>query len=212
LITAILGVSAAGATFLTLDTRYPQTRLETIIHVTGMQWIIVDRANYQRFSGSETLERKKLQFIFVEDLVAGDTGGYGRPGIPYSPDDPLYIYFTSGTTGKPKGIVGRNNEVSHYLNWEINTMGINETFRFSQFTNPGFDVFLRDIFTALCSGGTLCIPFNIPLEEKSLIRWIDDNRINLIHCVPSLFRVFNTGVLEENHFRSLKYVLLAGEK
>jgi tyrocidine synthetase-3 len=214
LIAAILGIVTAGAVFVPLDTGYPQKRLETMMDITDIRWIIGDRTNYHRFSPSEVLERKKIQYIFIEDLQPdhADRHEYKPPEVLYSPQDKIYIYFTSGSTGIPKGIVGKNEGLIHFINWEIETFAIDETFRFSQFTNPGFDVFLRDIFVPLCAGGTICIPRDIPIETGALIRWLDSQRINLMHCVPSLFRVFNTDALEAEHFTALKYVLFAGEK
>jgi len=217
LITAIIGIVTAGGVFVPLDTRYPQKRLETMIDTTDIKWIIGDRTGYQKISASEAREKKTFEFIFIEDLCDSANeniaaGCCGKPEVNYSPEDKIYIYFTSGTTGIPKGILGKNEGLTQFINWEIDTFCIDDTFRFSQFTNPGFDVFLRDIFVPLCAGGTICIPENILSEAEPLIHWIDRQQINLMHCVPSLFRVFCTDALEEKHFKTLKYVMFAGEK
>src|SRR5439155_10715758 len=83
----------------------------------------------------------------------------------------------------------------------------------SQFAIPSFDAYLRDIFLPLCLGGTLCIPPDKPgvLDTKLLVDWIDHQKINLIHCVPSVFTGIVAEELSPKQFQSLKYVLQAGE-
>lgn len=130
------------------------------------------------------------------------------------PEDPIYIYFTSGSTGQPKAVLGMNKSLVHFINWEIETLGIDHPWRVSQLTSPSFDASLRDFFVPLCSGGTVCIPQNreLILNSASLINWIESSKIDLIHCTPSLFRLFNVKSLTKEQFPNLKYVLLAGER
>jgi amino acid adenylation domain-containing protein len=217
LITAIVGIVRAGGVFVPLDTGYPENRIQVMIDTTDTRFIVCDLFNYNRFMDNEVVKSKGVELLRLSD--------FDRPredrrithdsiDFQFLPADKIYIYFTSGTTGIPKAIVGKNECLLHFINWEIETFNVNETFRFSQFTNPGFDVFLRDIFVPLCCGGTICIPETNEgyLSGQSIVRWIDGKNINLMHCVPSLFRVFNTDSLKTESFKSLKYILFAGEK
>ncbi len=128
-------------------------------------------------------------------------------------EEMCYIYYTSGSTGTPKGIAGKLRGISHFIKWEIETFNIGAGWRFSQFTQPTFDAFLRDIFVPLCAGGTVCIPPEKPLRMGigQLIEWIDSHEINLIHCVPSVFGAIATYPLNPQKFQSLRYILMAGE-
>jgi amino acid adenylation domain-containing protein len=226
LICAIIGILKAGCVFVPLDTAYPDHMLETVIQRSDIRFIIGDADDFNRFSPSPVANNSKnpaLEFIPYLDLISEsgvDKTGTpapthtGIPGITYSPEDKIYIYFTSGTTGEPKAVVGKNSGLLHFVEWEIDTFGINESFRISQITNPGFDVYLRDIFVPLCSGATVCIPAEdrIILSGELMKEWIDLRQLHLIHCVPSLFRLWNTPPLHSGMFKSLKYILFAGEK
>lgn len=194
MICAMIGVFNARCVFIPIDDRLPLARQTEMIKDLNVQNI---------------LRQSDLDKIF--------NAGCGRPSPQYpafGADDSLYIFFTSGTTGKPKGIVGRNSSLLHFLKWEIETFSLTGETRCSQLIHPYFDAFLRDVFVPIFCGGTICIPpagqeFYLPGD---IIRWIDDNAITLIHCVPSVFRLINQPFLTDQHFRNLHYVLLSGEK
>ncbi|MCP4221204.1 MAG: amino acid adenylation domain-containing protein, partial [bacterium] len=135
------------------------------------------------------------------------------PSTTYTMEDNIYVYFTSGTTGRPKAIIGKNKSLLQFIQWEIDTFQITPEFRVSQLTAIGFDALLRDVFTTMCAGGTICIPGNKELiwDGEKIIKWIDRNRISLIHCVPGIFKIFNTPRLTPANFTGLKYILLSGE-
>jgi amino acid adenylation domain-containing protein len=207
---AMIGILKAGCVFIPLEPGYPDNRLKTMIQTTDTAWIIIDKTNSQRTFAIEST----IGFIHIEDAAVDKNGERGCEQIEtkYLPGDKLYIYFTSGTTGNPKAVIGRNGSLLHFINWEIAEFSIDETFRCSQFTNPGFDVYLRDVLMPLCAGAVVCIPGNVGISSDQYIYWLDTRDINLIHCVPSLFRVFNTPDLEKGNFKTLKYLLFAGEK
>ncbi|MCP5053157.1 MAG: non-ribosomal peptide synthetase, partial [bacterium] len=102
----------------------------------------------------------------------------------------------------------------HFIQWQIDTFAVDETFRFSQLSNPGFDAFLRDVFVPLCSGGVVCIPGSEDaiLKPRRLSRWLDRYRVNLVHCVPSIFKLLEPGTLSKEQFKQLKYILFSGER
>jgi tyrocidine synthetase-3 len=191
-IIAMLGIIRAGCAFVPLDRALPSARLEQMIDITGLTHILthIDGA------GSPDAD--------VEDL----------PAVAYGPEDKFYIYFTSGSTGVPKAIVGKNKSVLHFVQWEIETFGIEEGRRFSQFITPGFDAFLRDVLAPLCSGGVICIPEakETLLEPGPMMRWIEQSRVQVIHCGPALFRLFNRPSPASGHFKELKAILMSGER
>lgn len=207
-ITAMIGILKAGCVFIPLEPTFPTMRLKKIIDFTDSNFVICDGETIKQFKGDENSQRF-LNFNEIDNKISCE-----KPQIAYFEDDKVYIYNTSGTTGAPKAVVGRNISLLHFIAWEIKTFSIDSSFKCSQFTNVGFDVFLRDTLVPLCSGACVCIPEHreIILNGSKLIQWIDENRIDLIHCVPSVFALFNTDALNENFFKRLKYIFLAGEK
>lgn len=216
LIAAMIGIFKASCVFIPLTPEFPDHTLEKMLRSIDIKIIISDEANIQRLTTGETFKAKNLTCFHLEQLFLDKNGDNEthKPGISYDPEDRIYVYFTSGTTGIPRGFIGKNRSLLHFIDWQIETFKIDESFRFAQFVNIGFDAFLRDVLTPLCAGGTICIPeyFDTIISPDQLKQWVDVNRINAFHCVPSLFKLLSTDLPGENIFTDLKFVFLSGEK
>ncbi|APO47194.1 hypothetical protein BS614_26180 [Paenibacillus xylanexedens] len=209
-IIALLAVLKIRAIFVPLDYYYPMSRLRTFMEISETQTVISDR----RFNNNLALceNRENLFLHFEKDLLNVDAP-QSLVRLDYDPDDKISIYFTSGTTGTPKAVLGRNGSVAHFINWEISRLELNSMVRGSQFTQPGNDAFLRDLFVPLFVGGTVCIPEDplTILESNRIRKWIEDARVDVVHCTPSLFKIVNSKQTIGNAFSDLKFVLLVGE-
>ncbi|MCP5052957.1 MAG: AMP-binding protein, partial [bacterium] len=128
-----LGILKAGGVFVPLDTTYPQSRLELMATSVGIKTIITGAAHTGLFAGNPEI------LILAFQTIVGKDREYGKinPAIQYLPEDPVYIDFAAGSPGVPKAILGKNVSLVHFIDWEIDTFGIDETYRFSQLTNPG---------------------------------------------------------------------------
>jgi len=187
IIIAMIGILNARHIFLPIDSNLPEKRRASILQQANPSYIIT--------SLPEPTEAS-LEYPECHE------------------DDSIYIYFTSGSTGEPKGIIGRNASLLQFIQWELSEFKIDENCRVSQFITPYFDAFLRDVFVPLFSGGTICIPPSAEdfFTSEKMVDWIDQRSITLIHCVPSVFRIINNGPLSPEKFQSLKHILLSGEK
>jgi amino acid adenylation domain-containing protein len=225
-IAALLAIFRAGAVFVPLDGSLPEERLRRIVADLSPDGFIIGEA-YRDKVNAISARHKRTKVITLGGLSRSATFDDGlipvekpledfsaeSPAIRIDPDAVRYIYYTSGSTGQPKGIAGRLAGLSHFIQWEIETFKIDVGWRVSQFISPTFDAYFRDVLVPLCAGGTVCIPPDSPgnLKADALIEWIDRGRIDLIHCVPSLLQAVLGGNLDSERFKSLKHVLLSGE-
>lgn len=216
LIYSVIGILEAGAVFVPIDPLYPVQRIKSMLEASDTGIILTDSSVAAETIDNIAAACPGIKIINIDsELSSIDTDCVRYPvNIEYMPEDGIYIYFTSGSTGKPKAILGQNISLLQFVIWEIKNFKIDENTRVSQFTSQCHDPFLRDIFVPLLAGGTVCIPQSREemLLGVSLVNWIENSRVNLIHCTPSLFRVFNTSALSSGNFKELKYILLAGER
>ncbi|GAA0555706.1 non-ribosomal peptide synthetase [Chitinophaga japonensis] len=226
-----LALFRTGRVYMPLDARIPVARLHKMLTSTGCEIIIADTSVLDAIQRMLKEAGTCLRYVMVlgqgepqlftvnaarELTAAVAITGHQEPSAT-EPSDSCYIFFTSGTTGEGKPILGSHRGLSQFIHWEIREFNLDETSRVSQLAQITFDASLRDMFVPLCTGGTLCIPGqDIKFQMPALIRWLKHNSISMVHCVPSLFRMLikeleQQGAHAGNHFPDLKYILMAGE-
>jgi amino acid adenylation domain-containing protein len=225
-IASMLGILKAGAIFCPLDPTFPVKRLQIMVEVGQPQFFICDSRLVEKLVQiiSGTIISHKV--IVLEDGSVPSSGsfefvrlndpawsGTEASEIKSRGDDACSIYFTSGSTGQPKAILGRLKGIDHFARWEASALGIGAGTRVSQLASPCFDGFLKDVFVPLCAGGIVCAPESrkVLLEPERLIDWVDVEGVEVLHCVPSVLRSLLNQGLDTKYFSSLRWVVLAGE-
>lgn len=208
LVITILTAIELDMVFIPLDIKSPTQKIADIIKEVNPSYVITNNTMIGVFSKIIPFQNLKLEYY--ASVIIVNTSRVFQTDI-FEEDD-RYIYFTSGSSGTPKGILGRDSSLCNFINWEIRTLDVSHEMNVSQLTNPSFDPFLRDIFVPLFSGGTICIPDDEIIKNPyRLIQWILDMQINIIHIVPHLFRLLSKYMTNSQYMPHLKFVLLAGE-
>ncbi|WP_031507117.1 non-ribosomal peptide synthetase [Streptomyces megasporus] len=210
---AILAVLKTGGVFVPMDLSAPGLRLRTMLTAAAPEWVVVGASAREESAGllDEALPTARRVEL---DLAAEPTGTTLEREHVHDPDDAAYIFFTSGSTGRPKAIVGRMQGIDHFVRWETELLGVGPKWRVSQLSSPAFDAILRDLFVPLVSGGTVCVPpTGLTLDGPALARWLDEQRIDLVHCVPTVFRALLPTATAANgpELAALRCIAMAGE-
>ena len=214
IIIGILGALKAGAVFVPLYPTFPEGRLRLMSEQVQPQWYLTETRHLEKLSGLRDTSDTTIRVICVDGTTDyQEFENTNSPGVPSDPEAPCSIYFTSGSTGRPKAILGRLKGIDHFMRWEIEAVKAGPCTRVSQLASPSFDGFLKDVFVPLCSGGTACTPESrdVVLDAARLAEWLDNDRIEVLHCVPSVFRSLLNEKPGSNRFQALRYVVLTGE-
>ncbi|SDX08713.1 amino acid adenylation domain-containing protein [Marininema mesophilum] len=203
LIPIMLGIWQVDGVLLLVDSMLPASRQQLFIEEATASWLIdipkdLQSVNSKRNLVIHSLENKKsVRINEFADQMDGD---------------PAYIFFTSGTTGKPKGVLGSHQGLSHFLMWQQKEFDIHSGDRAAQLTNLSFDVYLRDTLLVLISGGTLCIPEDpYDLNGETIFSWVEREKISLIHTVPSILQSWVIDQRSDSSLASLRWIFIAGE-
>ncbi|WP_433512858.1 non-ribosomal peptide synthetase [Nonomuraea sp. CA-143628] len=124
---------------------------------------------------------------------------------------PAYLCFTSGSTGRPKAVLGAHDSLAHFVRWQRDTFEVGPGDRMAQLTSWSFDVVLRDIFTPLISGATLCLPGSRSRDAGRVFSFARTYGITLVHTVPSLVRRWLATAAVDTAVPTLRAAFFAGE-
>lgn len=209
LIAALTGLLIGGYIMLPLSPEIPAERQRVMLREAQARCLI----NVQSAEGD--LKDLALPVLEIEPQtgsVLTRLGGEETDEETWTirPDDPAYIFFTSGTTGVPKGILGTHRGLAHFLTWQRETFKIDSADRGAQFTGLSFDVVLRDIFLPLTAGATLCLPPTEAMLPGHVTDWLCTRGITFLHIVPSLASAW-LAAQTEPVTTAIRFVFFAGE-
>ncbi|WP_439822610.1 amino acid adenylation domain-containing protein [Phascolarctobacterium faecium] len=210
-ISAFMGIAYSGSFYTPIDTSMPMSRVEKILETLQPEVIITDKKHKEDIE----LFFHDIEILVYEDLMTSNIDGLLLKQVTECiiDADVLYVLFTSGLTGVPKGVIISHKSVIDYTEWVTETFKIDDQHIFGNQAPFYFDNSVLDIYQTLKNGACMyIIPeqlFSFPIK---LLEFLDNKKINTIFWVPSaLCLVANLRALHKLHVKSLNKILFAGE-
>ena len=206
MILATLSILKAGNTSVALHPTAPIAQQAAILTDVSPRLVVTtpDCESRARQAAAD-----RCPVLVIDDSIGDMTDGPSTDAGPY---DPSVLFYTSGSTGVPKGVVKSHRAVLHRIWLAVQHDGVGPGDRQSLITHCAFSASETDTFGALLTGATLCV-FDFTSEGMpALAEWLRHEPITLFHPPVLLFRRFLDGLNPADRFDSVRLVALAGDQ
>ena len=203
---SMLAVLEHRATFLLLDSEHPVKHIEDLIIDSNPQILITDLM--------ELVDKMSCDLPAIIDLATINDGFVNKEdtdGVEsalFNLTWPAYIMYTSGSSGKSKGVVVPYEALNNYVKTFIDYFKVNKDAVVLQQSSFSFDILIEEIFPVLCSGGKLVLASEHGRDVEALAQQIETKKISIVSITPLIAYELN------NHFiklRTLKTLISGGD-
>ena len=200
LIVAILAVFKSGAVYVPLDPSYPEERLQYIIGDASIT-VLLTTSNLPIITEVERV-------VYLDQLPSrADTAVKSIS----NPENLAYLIYTSGSTGQPKGVMMTHEALANMVNWHLRQR--RGKVRTLQFASISFDLSLHEIFSTLCSGGTLVlISEDQRRNPQELVTVICQQQIQKLYLPFIALQQIAEAWQQEQQPTALAEIITAGEQ
>ncbi|MWA16229.1 non-ribosomal peptide synthetase [Streptomyces sp. BA2] len=212
-ITAVLGVSAAGAGYLPVEPDWPEVRIAAVCERAGVRHALAGRGVSINWPQGVTVHRLTAAGRPTRGSVPEDVTEPKTPG----PDDLAYTIFTSGSTGSPKGVEIQHCAARTTIDDIVDRFAIGPDDRVLALSALSFDLSVFDIYGVPGAGGSLVLPD--PTRQRDPQHWLEQagrHGVTVWNTAPALLEMLVEYAEMETEaataaLSSLRLVMLSGD-
>jgi len=183
IVIALLGILKAGAAYVPLDPSYPAARRRAILDDTRPALVITQ---HHLKSALDWAEGQLRSLEDIETEIHGEDAEQ-NPHTIIAPEQTAYIYYTSGTTGTPKGVAGSQRNLLHYVKSAEWRYGLSHHDTMPAIARFSFSISMFELLSPLVVGGTsLILERAHILDPARMSRTLGE--VTIFHAGPSLLK------------------------
>ena len=208
---AVLAIFKAGGVYLPIEPHFPADRIAITLARAGCELVLTEPGSTTTL-GQALDSLPGLQTLLVDAAYQEQHAGDDL-GVEVGPDQLAYIYFTSGSTGEPKGAMCEHAGMLNHLYAKIEDLGIGAGQVVAQTAPQCFDISMWQLVSGLLVGGrTLLVEQEVILDVRRFLDKIADGRVAVLQVVPSYLEVV-LSYLEQHprELQDLRCVSVTGE-
>ncbi|MGW0631824.1 non-ribosomal peptide synthetase [Streptomyces sp. NPDC002758] len=208
---AVIATFKSGGVYLPIEPHFPAERIAATLSRAECTLVLTEPGSTttldQALDSLPGVARLLFEEAYEEDHADDDLG------IHVTPDQLAYIYFTSGSTGEPKGAMCEHAGMLNHLYAKIDDLEIGEGQVVAQTAPQCFDISLWQLLSALLVGGqTLLVQQDVILDVPRFLDTVSDGKVTVLQVVPSYLEAVLTELEQRPRtLPDLRYVSVTGE-
>ncbi|MEU9701629.1 amino acid adenylation domain-containing protein [Streptomyces sp. NPDC047981] len=184
----VLAAFKAGGAYLPVDPDYPSERIGTMLERAACRFVLTEPGSTGHLD--RALASPAPPRVLDAPAVAERASDGRDLGIPVQADALAYVFFTSGSTGEPKGAMVEHAGMLNHLLAKAEDLGIGAETVVAQTASQCFDISLWQLFAGPLRGGrTLLVEQEAVLDAHRILALIAEERVNVLQVVPSYLDV-----------------------
>ncbi|MGW5124072.1 non-ribosomal peptide synthetase [Streptomyces sp. NPDC004069] len=198
---AVLAVFKAGGAYLPIEPHFPAGRIEATLARAGCRLVLTEPGSTATLDAALAALPPGTEKVLIETAYA-ERHADDDLGVEVAPGQLAYIYFTSGSTGEPKGAMCEHAGMLNHLYAKIDDLGIEPGRVVAQTAPQCFDISLWQLLAALLVGGrTLLVEQDAVVDVERFVDTLVRGRVAVAQVVPSYLEVVASYL--ERHPREL---------
>ena len=208
-IVGMLAILKAGDAFVPIDPDFPESRIQYILQDIKADFLLTDSNHANKLRKVVKNLDHPIDFLEIDQAdLENDKHPGNEIAIISQPGSPCYVMYTSGTTGRPKGVVVPHQAVTRLV-LNTNYIEILPGDRVSQLSNIAFDASTFEIWGALLNGaGLVVMEKEAALNVQMLSEQIQGQQITTMFLTTGLFNQHIS--TNKECFKGLRYLLFGG--
>ena len=184
MIASILAVLKTGAMYIPAEPGFPPGRIHYMMEEAKVDFVLTEMQYASKLEGWKQ--------IYSDCSICASAPGSKNRVYRQKEGDLAYILYTSGTTGRPKGVSVTNRNVCHYVRAFENEFHPKRGDVMLQYSVCSFDIFVEEVFTSLLNGAALAIPSEDDKKDiRSLMAFVERHGVTMLSGFPYLLAEMN---------------------
>lgn len=223
-VAAFFGIIRAGSYYVPIDAEMPPVRIHLILENVKSPLLICDDATAESAEelgfGGEIVKYSEIAGPALEGISEEseadngiDTAALDEVYHHSIDTDPLYIVFTSGSTGVPKGVVGCHRAVNDYIDQLSEVLGFSAETVFGNQTPLYLDACFKELYPTIRFGATTYfVPKTLFMQPLKLVQYLNEHKINTVCWVVSALTIISAfGTFKTEIPKYLKTIAFGSE-
>ena len=227
MLVVMLGVLKAGGAYVPIDPDHPDERIKYILEDTKAKVVLTDNSHKEKIEQVSQGGQESKSSIDINDTEIGNVETNNvtaidvvvvtneelskfknsNPTTAVTSNNLIYVFYTSGTTGNPKGVMVEHKSVVNTVLSLYDVYDFSKGNKTTAFTSYAFDVSASEFFIALLGEAELHL-FSEEVKKDALLLsdYVKDKKINYLYLPPAMLTV-----LPKVNYKTLKAIVYAGE-